>query len=195
VTKIDEATKTITKDSSDKADSTVHERQLATDLETISAIRENPDILRRHPELLTILDVPHETGPAVSLIERQVAALRSQTKAKEQRLRELMDVARDNERLAESRHRLAVNLLSAHDQDDVISTVLDLLSNELAADHAVIKIFSDDQKQIEQSAGQLVDADDESLKAFKTMLEHKNTVWVELQKNRKHTCSKSWLKT
>lgn len=176
MTKIDEATKTVTQDNSDKSDSTAHERQLAADLETISSIRENPDILRRHPELITIIDVPHETGSAVSLIERQVSALREQSLAQDDRLRELMDVARDNERLAESRHRLAINLLSAHDQDEVISTVIDLLSNELAADHVVIKIFSEDEHKIKQSAGQLVDVNDEALAVFKTMLEHKNTV-------------------
>lgn len=176
MTKIDKATETIKKEPSDKTASTEHERQLAADLETISAIRENPDILRRHPELITLIDIPHETGSAVSLIERQVVALREQSQAQEDRLKELMAVARDNERLADSRHRLAINLLSAHDQDDVVSTVLDLLSNELGADNAVIKLFSDDEQLVRQSAGQFIRTDDESLKVFKTMLEHKNTV-------------------
>ena len=152
------------------------EQQLATDLELISLLRENPDILLRHQELLAVLQVPHQAGKAVSLIERQVGVLREQAQSQENRLRELMDVARDNERLAESRHRLAVNLLAAHDLDDVISTVLDILSNELAADHAVIKLFTDNEEQISQSAGLFVNTGEQALSAFKTMLEHKNTV-------------------
>ena len=87
-----------------------------------------------------------------------------------------MTVARDNESLADSRHRLSINLLSARDYDDVISSVLDLLGNELSADLAVIKLFSADQDQVNQSAGTFVDVADESLKVFKTMLQHKNTV-------------------
>ncbi len=161
------------------------EQQLATDLELISLIRENSDILQRHPELLAVLEVPHETGKAVSLIERQVGVLREKIQMQDDRLRELMDVARDNERLAQSRHGLALNLLSSHDLDDVVSTVLDVLSNQLAADFAVVKLFSDDQSRIDLSSGLFVDASDEALNAFKTMLEHKNTVCGKATKEQK----------
>jgi len=152
------------------------EQQLATDLEIISLLRENSDVLQRHPELLAVLDVPHQSGQAVSLIEKQVSLLRQQTQAQDKRLRELMNVARDNERLVASRHGLALNLLAAHDLDDVISTVLDVLRNELSADYAVIKLFSDDKDRIEQSSGLFVDSSNEALTAFKTMLEQKSTV-------------------
>ncbi len=162
------------------------EQQLATDLELISLIRENSDILQRHPELLAVLEVPHETGKAVSLIERQVGVLREKIQMQDDRLRELMDVARDNERLAQSRHGLALNLLSSHDLDDVVSTVLDVLSNQLAADFAVVKLFSDDQSRIDLSSGLFVDASDEALNAFKTMLEHKNTVCGKATKEQKN---------
>ena len=168
--------KTINKKPTIEESSTEQERQLAADLELISLLRENVDILERHPELLAVLEVPHETGQAVSLIERQVAVLRQKTQTQDERLRELMDVARDNERLATSRHSLAINLLAAHDLDDVISIVLDVLSNELSADYAVIKLFSDDMQRIERAPDLFVDAGDKALTAFKTMLEHKNIV-------------------
>jgi len=168
--------KIINKKSTNEESSTQQERQLATDLELISLLRENVDILERHPELLSVLEVPHETGQAVSLIERQVAVLRQKTQTQDERLRELMDVARDNERLAISRHSLAINLLAAHDLDDVISTVLDVLSNELSADYAVIKLFSEDKQRLEHAPDLFVDANDKALTAFKTMLDHKNIV-------------------
>lgn len=157
-------------------ETTESEQQLAVDLELISLLRENPDILQRHPELLAVLEVPHQSGSAVSLIERQVTVLRQQTQAQDKRLRELMNIARYNERLAESRHSLALNLLAAHDLNDVVSTVLDTLSNELSADYAVIKLFSDDKERIKQSSGLFVNSCDEALAVFKTMLEQKNTV-------------------
>lgn len=155
---------------------TEREQQLATDLELISLLRENPDILQRHPELLAVLEVPHQTGGAVSLIERQIAVLRKQSSTQDDRLRELMDVARDNVRLSESRHQLAVNLLAARDLDDVISTVLDVLQNNLSADHAVIKLFSDDKDLIKQRADLYVEEKSEAVMAFKTMLQQNNTV-------------------
>ena len=178
-------TKTIKEELLDEDTTMVQEQQLATDLELISLIRENTDILQRHPELLAVLEVPHETGKAVSLIERQVSVLRDKIQAQDERLCELMDVARHNQRLAQSRHGLAISLLSSHDLDDAVSIVLDVLSNELAADFAVVKLFSNDQQRIDQSSGLFVDAADGELTAFKTMLEHKNTVCGKATKEQK----------
>jgi uncharacterized protein YigA (DUF484 family) len=166
----------IIKDTLNTGESTEQEQYLVTELQLISMLRENADILLRHPELLAVLEVPHQSGKAVSLIERQVTVLRKKMKTQDNRLRDLMDVARDNERLAKSRHSLALNLLAAHDLDDVTSIVLDVMSNELAADHAVIKLFSDDKEQIERSNGRFVDRKDDALTAFKTMLAQKNTI-------------------
>ena len=168
--------KAATDEINDNDSSTTREQQLATDLQLIGLLRENPDFLIRHPELLGVLELKHQTGGAVSLIERQIEVLRQQKQVQEKRLLELMDVARDNERLAEIRHRLAINLLSTHDIDDVLNIVLDAFKDEMAADYAAIKLFSVDEKKIEQSSGLFVNSNDESLNAFKTMLEHKNTV-------------------
>ena len=178
-------TKIIKEDLSDEEISTEREQQLATDLQLISLLRDNPDILNRHPELIAVLEVTHQSGSAVSLIERQVAVLRQQVQTQENRLRELMDVARDNERLAETCNRLAVDLLATHDVDDVVSIVLDTFKAELSADHAVVKLFSEDTDLIEQSSGLFVDANDEALNAFKTMLQHKNTVCGKSTKEQK----------
>lgn len=156
--------------------STEREQQLANELQLISLLRDNPDVLQRHPELLASLDVPHKAGSAVSLIERQVTVLRQQGEDKDSRLRQLMGVARDNERLANSRHQLSLNLLAARDLDDVISTVLDLLQNDLAADHAVIKLFSSDAALLEQSPDLYVDEKEPAVAAFRTMLQENNTV-------------------
>lgn len=161
------------------------ERQLATDLELISLLRENPDILNRHPELLSVLEVTHSSGGAISLIERQVTILRQQIKSQESKLLELVDVARDNNRLAEICHQLSVDLLSSHDVDDVINIVLDAFKTALNADYAVVKLFSENKQQIEQSAGLYVDKGDDALTAFKTMMQHKNTVCGKSTKEQK----------
>jgi len=154
----------------------LQEEMLASELQLIHLLKENTDILQRHPELLNVLEVPHQSGAAESLIERQVGVLRQNLKATEKRLRELMDIARDNERLAKSRQRIAVNLLGAHDLEDVISIVLDELKNELKADFARVRLFSDDVALTEQHPGLFVSRGAAELNAFSTMLKHKNPV-------------------
>lgn len=142
----------------------------------IELLKLYPDFLVRNPALLTDLEIPHRTGLAVSLIERQVGVLREKLKAGDKRMRALMNIARDNERLADSRHRLSLNLLGAHDLDDVVSAVLAELGNELAAEFAVLRLFSTDQERIDSNASLYVSRHDERLKAFSTMLKHSNPV-------------------
>jgi len=161
------------------------EQQLADELQLISLLKENPDIFQRHPALLAEMDVTHESGAAISLIERQVNVLRERNQTLDTRLCELMDVARDNERLAQSRHRIAINLLGAHDLMDVVSIVLDELSNELKADYAVIRLFSDDADRLEQDPLLFISPSATGINAFKTMREHKNPVCGSSSKEQK----------
>lgn len=152
------------------------EERLADELQLISLLKEHKDILQNHPELLAELEIPHRAGAATSLIERQVGVLRGNLKASEKRLRELMDIARDNERLAKSRHRIAINLLGAHDLLDVVSVVLDELKNELKAEFADIKLISDNAELVAKHPELFVSSSAQELSHFSTMLKHKNPV-------------------
>jgi uncharacterized protein YigA (DUF484 family) len=149
------------------------QQTLDTEQQLLELLKECPDILVRNPALLAELEVPHEAGKAVSLIERQVSVLRQKLNITDKRLRELMDIARANERLAESRHRLAINLLGAHDLDDVISIVLDELGNELEADYAVVRLFTDNSSRLSDKPELFVDTKNERLTAFSTMLDNR----------------------
>lgn len=156
----------------------VQEKQqpLDTEQQLLELLKEYPDILVRNPELLADLEIPHASGNAVSLIERQVRVLRDKLQANDLRLRELMDIARSNERLAESRHRLAINLLGAHELDDVISIVLDELGNELGADHAIVCLLTDDEARLEQNPDLFIASSTEALRSFATMLDNRKPI-------------------
>jgi uncharacterized protein YigA (DUF484 family) len=149
---------------------------LDTEQQLLELLKDYPDILVRNPALLADLEVPHETGKAVSLIERQVGVLRDRLQAFDKRLRELMDNARSNQRLAESRHRLAINLLGAHDLDDVISIVLDELGNELGADFAIIRLFTEDEARLGDKPELFIDTATDELRSFSTMLDNRKPV-------------------
>lgn len=152
------------------------EEALATELELVTLLKDNPDIFVRHPELVIRMQVPHNSGAATSLIERQVEALRRQIKNQDDRLRDLVAVARDNERLALTRHHLAVGLLSSTDLEDVISLLLDTFSNELDADFAIIRLFTDNESLCEQSPERYIHLKNPSLAHFKTMLEQRSII-------------------
>src|ERR1700691_6602187 len=75
-----------------------------------------PDFFERNGALLTKLRLPHlrDTGATVSLVERQVEVLRERNQTLERQLKELVDVARANDGLADRIHRLSQRLIRAH---------------------------------------------------------------------------------
>lgn len=103
----------------------------------------HPDFFERNIDLLESLSIPHDTGGAVSLIERQVDVLRNKNEQLERKLIDLVQVARDNEGLSTRLHRLALGLMEAEGIDDVISTTKDLLRNEFPSTHVVVRLFAE----------------------------------------------------
>lgn len=105
----------------------------------------HPDFFQRHPDALAAVDIPHATGDAVSLIERQVQTLRAQSAKYRQQLEELIGVARENDALAKRLHRLTLALIETHSFDEVLNTLQDELREQFKADAVEMKLFAADQ--------------------------------------------------
>src|SRR5690606_31763776 len=76
-------------------------------------LRVHPDFFQRNGELLATLRVPHATGGAVSLIERQIELLREKNQNADARFNELVQIARANEQLTAKIHRFTRRLMRA----------------------------------------------------------------------------------
>ena len=64
-------------------------------------LKAHKDFFVDHESLLADITIPHETGKAVSLVERQVGVLRERNIELRERLTRLLDVARENDMLFE----------------------------------------------------------------------------------------------
>ena len=53
-------------------------------------LTDNPDFFEKHADLLETLKLPHSSGTAVSLVERQVSVLRQKDLKHERKLKELL---------------------------------------------------------------------------------------------------------
>ena len=130
------------------------------------------DYLRSHPEffvdnaaLLPQLRIPHECGPAVSLIEHQVSVLRDQNRQLKRKLKELVQVGRENDRLSERMLRLTESLFLADSLETVLDAVEDTLHREFHADAVVVRLFGPGPTAGAWSSC-LMDRDDPELVAF-----------------------------
>lgn len=99
-----------------------------------------PQFLSRHPEVLDVLEVHHEAGPAVSLIERQVAGLRRTNQQTQARLNELIATARENELRVQHLNGLAGVLIGADSPAALVKDLRAFLHRELAVDALFIGI-------------------------------------------------------
>jgi uncharacterized protein YigA (DUF484 family) len=92
----------------------------------IAYLLDHPDFFAEHDELLVSMRIPHQRGDTVSLVERQ-----------------LMDVARDNDRLFDKTRRLNLALMDATSLEDIVIAVEDSLRQEFQVPFVSLILFSD----------------------------------------------------
>jgi hypothetical protein len=114
----------------------------AAETEVADYLIDHPDFLIRHPEVLCELELPHETGTAVSLVERQIKVLREQTQNYRHQLEDLIEVARENDQLGRRLHRLTLELIEAEEFDELVNILQDELRDQFKADAVELKLFA-----------------------------------------------------
>ena len=101
----------------------------------------DPTFFVRNPQVLAAIEIPHDSGPAVSLIEQQVRVLRKQLEAERNRLTHLISRAREYEALSGRLHHLVLKLIAAQDSEQVCTLLKDALLTEFSAEAMTLKLF------------------------------------------------------
>ena len=106
-------------------------------------LRAHPEFFNEYPDVLTDIQIPHASGDAISLVERQLTALRELNDQTKKRMHELIEIARQNEELARRMHQLALTLMDAAEPKDIFSTLYDNLRKNFRADKVSVRLFAD----------------------------------------------------
>ncbi len=115
----------------------------------IAAYLENhPDFLQRYPQVLDALQVSHNAGSAVSLIERQVEGLRQQNQKMHANLTQLMGTARDNELRVQHLNSLASVLIAADTPKALADGLRRCVHQELSVDAIFIGVLGGDEVDV-----------------------------------------------
>ena len=88
----------------------------------------HPEFFESQTELLAELKIPHASGKAISLLERQVVILRERGQEARQKLGSLLANARDNDQLFDVTRDLVLSLLRARDATEVAEIAQDKLT-------------------------------------------------------------------
>lgn len=140
-------------------------------------LKQHPELFDRNPRLLQSLTLPHESGGTVSLVERQVAALRASELTMKRKLNELVGLARRNDALASRIHALALAMLEAESLEDTIQSLEEKLRRSFSADEAVLVLFGDPSQFAAISRMRFLrvhQREDVKLQPFSTFLERGN---------------------
>ena len=136
-------------------------------------LTQDPEFFERNPTLLQTLRLPHAAGGTVSLVERQVSVLRQRDLKLDKQLKELLDVARDNDTLQAKIHTLSLKLLGSSDLAETVTVIEEAMRSGFSADNAVLVLFGDPEDFDDVSAGRffrVLNRDDESLQSFATFM-------------------------
>ncbi|MGA7537897.1 MAG: DUF484 family protein [Steroidobacteraceae bacterium] len=134
-------------------------------------LQHNPDFFERHQALLTRLRIPHARGGStISLVERQIEVLREKHAALEDKLAELVSVARANDAIAEKLHRFTRKLLCARSRADAVVLIEASLREDFDALHSVLVLVGEYPDLTPQRFVRTVAQDDAGLKSFETLL-------------------------
>ena len=113
------------------------------DRDVAEYLRSHPDFFERRPDALRDLELHHQPGSAaVSLVQRQVAMLRSRNEELRAQLKELVDVARDNHELVEKIHQLAISLMTEVDAKQRVQVLRTRLQEDFGVERAVLIMFA-----------------------------------------------------
>ncbi len=139
-------------------------------------LQTHPDFFERNGLLLTKLRLPHlrDAGATVSLVERQVEVLRERNQSLERKLKELVDVARSNDALADRIHRLSQRLIRAKSLLETINAAEASLREDFDAMHSVLVLFLEEARPLEAAAGRFLRVDSisgEDIKTFDSLLQ------------------------
>ena len=133
----------------------------------------HPDFFERNAKVLARLRIPHEAGGTISLVERQVSMLRQKEVRLERQLKELIQVARDNDALAAKIHELGIHLLAADGLNTTVAAIEEAMRAGFGADQAVLVLFGNPDSFDDVDAGRffrVLQREDEALLPFATFL-------------------------
>ena len=144
-----------------------------TAAEVADYLSAHPQFFDEHATLLAGLHLPHPTGPAVSLWERQNAALRDEAERWRARFEELIVHARQNEALIGRIQQLVLAVLTTTPATALLDLLAVRLAEEFRAERVTTLVFAG---AVEGDVSAFVGRDSPRREPFADLLSRRTTL-------------------
>jgi len=124
------------------------ETSLITAAQVAEYLEQHPDFFLKHEQLLGDIFLPHASGSAVSLFERQVKILRERTIDSRKRLAEMLEQGQRNDILFNKTRNLILNVLESTSLTDLSWRIKTFCEKEFQVDIACFSVFSSPDKEM-----------------------------------------------
>ncbi len=127
---------------------------LSLDDEQVAAyLQEHPDFFADHEDLLLKLRIPHKSGQAISLLERQVSLLRRRNDETQNQISNFVENARENDELFEKTRTIVLEIINTASLEELSLLIQDKLKQEFNA--STSKLFFATEHDIKESDSNL----------------------------------------
>ena len=110
------------------------EAEILSEEQVAEYLRNHPEFFLAQDDVLADLTLPHESGKAISLLERQVTILRERGVEARQKLNNLLENARNNDQLFDTTRNLVLALLRAQNITEIAEVAQDQLATHVNID-------------------------------------------------------------
>ena len=117
-----------------------------TAADVIAFLRAHPDFFVNRADLLFDLQLPHGHSNASSLLEKQASVLRTRNTELRHKLNELVNVARDNDRLFNQIKKLGLALLETESLAESEATLHQILLNDFKLDCTSLLLYGTERE-------------------------------------------------
>jgi uncharacterized protein YigA (DUF484 family) len=106
-------------------------------------LRKHPEFFLEHGDLLRELKIPHESGRAVSLLERQVAVYRQRQYAMDEQFNDIVGNAKVNDALFEKTRLVILDLLHCRTLAQLLGTIGERIRDDFGASGATLAFVTE----------------------------------------------------
>ena len=140
----------------------------------------NPDFFKENPEVLSSIEIVHESGAAVSLIQKQVELLRSNYNATTDELMKLLGIAKTNENIFSLTKKLIIELVDASNTNELVNILENSFESDFGAKTSRLLFFTDSPKNLPKDR---IRSPSEAKKKLETLLKPDEIYCGEIDKD------------
>ena len=148
-------------------------------------LKRRPEFFNDFSDLLLELEIPHPSGDAVSIFDRQLASLREENRRLKANQQTMIDNARANEALIKRIHGLVLQLMEAAGPRAIFETLNEQLKEHFNADRVATLIFAEPSFAETDGLNEFIGGEDPRISEFESFLSTGDAVCGELDKKLK----------